>query len=49
MNQDQEQLVKSTLKSVLDAALLASIWQLPLWLRVLVGVLAFGGLFYLVS
>jgi hypothetical protein len=49
VNQDQHNLVMATLKSILDAALMSSIWQLPLWLRIIVGTVAFGLLFYIVS
>jgi hypothetical protein len=49
MNDDQKRLVTSTLKSVLDAAILSSIWQMPLWMRVGLGLLAFGVLFTVLS
>jgi hypothetical protein len=45
VNADQENLVKSTLKSVLDAALMSSIWQLPLWTRIAIGAIAFALLY----
>ena len=49
MNADQENLVKSTLKSVLDAALMSSIWQLPLWARIALGATAFALLYAMVG
>jgi len=45
MTPDQQNLVRSTLKSILDAALMSSIWQLPLWARIALGAAAFALLY----
>lgn len=49
MTPDQENLVRSTLKSVLDSALLSTIWQLPLWARIALGAAAFAALYYMMA
>jgi hypothetical protein len=45
MNDQQKRLIESTLQMVLNSALMSTIWQLPLWARVGLGVAAFGVLF----
>ena len=47
MDNQQKQLIESTLQSILNSAVMSTIWQLPLWARVSLGVAAFGLLFYL--
>jgi hypothetical protein len=45
MNDQQKRLIESTLQMVLNSALMSTIWQLPLWARVGLGVAAFAVLF----
>jgi hypothetical protein len=47
MNDQQKQLIASTLHSILNSALMSTIWQLPLWARIALGAGAFGVLYYI--
>ncbi len=42
MNDQQKRLVETTLQMVVNSALMSTIWQLPMWARVGLGVAAFG-------
>ena len=46
MNEEQQRLVMTTLRSVLDTVIMSSIWQMPLWLRLAAGADAFAVLLY---
>ncbi len=42
LNPEQKQLVTSTLRSIIDMAILPTLWQMPFWARIAIGATAFG-------
>jgi hypothetical protein len=49
LNPEQKQLITSTLQSILNSAVMSTVWQLPLWARLALGAGAFGVLFWMLQ
>ena len=46
MDRDQQRFLKNILNSVMRSAINSTMWRLPLWITILLGVAAAGAMWY---